>query len=1138
MRKSSVILGGLLSGALVLSVALPAAEPNPAAKSKSKAKATGPAIEDPVLAIKKFRVAPGLKVDLWAAEPMVQNLVSFALDEKGRIYAVESHRRRTSVYDIRKHRDWLDADLSFQTVEDRANFLKSKLTPDNPDLPVEIKVDLNGDGVFDWRDLEVESERIRVLTDTDGDGKADHAETFADGFNSIVSGVAAGALAHRGDVFFACIPDIWLLRDKDGDGKADTRTNLFHGFGVHIAYGGHDLHGLRIGPDGRLYFSIADRGTHVQTKYQTIALPHTGAIFRCELDGSNLQVVATGLRNPQELAFDQYGNLFTGDNNADGGDKARWEYVVEGANYGWHYGWQHLPKLGAWNSEKLWEMADVNTAAYLLPPVAHIANGPSGTAYYPGTGMPESFNEHFLLCDFKGADINSGIYSFALKSKGASFELVDKQEFLWNLLVTDVDFGPDGGIYISDWFHGWEKTGKGRIYRAFHPDYAGTPQVKETQKILAEGMDGRSHKELAALLGHPDMRVRMEAQFTLAAAGTGRREVKYGKLELRLPTKSSLRTLSDVARKGDNLLARLHAIWALGQVARNHNGLGLLDLPPLLHDDDPEIRAQAAKIFGDARYEPAVRDLRRLVNDPNPRTRFFATMALGKIGRADAVPDILDMVRTNDDEDPYLRHAAVMALTWMNNAEAVFTAAADREPSARMVALLAMRRLQRPEVSSFLIDVEPSLVLEAARAINDVPIEAAIPRLAVMIARTGQNEPTLRRIINACFRVGTPEAAQALAHFAATSRSPAGVRAEAVEALGDWGQPSPRDRVTGLWHPLPARSGKPAEAALLGMLDGLLRTTPDEVRIATANAVARLGATDAAPTLHSVFKDTSITPEVRVAILNALAALKDVNLPQALALARSDASELVRRAASRLLGKGSDALAEITATLEKGALAEKQIALENLAAVEGKEADALVARWLRWLIDGKVDKALQLDVLNAALKRKANYIKELVKQYEAKLDPKDAIAPFRPALHGGDAKHGREIFFERQDVACLRCHKVKGEGGDVGPELAGIGQRQPREYILESIILPNKVISPGFENVLITMKSGTTYAGIVKAEDAEVLTLNSPEDGLLKLKKADIQSRIKGQSSMLPELGTVLTKSEIRDLIEFLATLK
>src|SRR5258708_4137499 len=81
------------------------------------------------------------------------------------------------------------------------------------------------------------------------------ATVFAEGFNSHVSGIGAGVLARQGRVWYTCIPDLWMLQDTKGSGTADVRTSLSTGYGVHTGFIGHDLHGLRMGPDGKLYFS-------------------------------------------------------------------------------------------------------------------------------------------------------------------------------------------------------------------------------------------------------------------------------------------------------------------------------------------------------------------------------------------------------------------------------------------------------------------------------------------------------------------------------------------------------------------------------------------------------------------------------------------------------------------------------------------------------------------------------------------------------------------------------------------------------------------------------------------------------------------------------------------------------------------
>ncbi|MGI8979586.1 MAG: PVC-type heme-binding CxxCH protein [Pirellulaceae bacterium] len=489
-------------------------------------------------AISGFKVPAGLKVEVVAAEPLLANPVAFFIDNRGRFFVCETFRQTTAIADNRNHAEWLGDDLAAQTVADRLKYIHKHLK----EKAVEYTQ---------------QDDRIRLVEDTNGDGKADKATVFAAGFNRIEEGTGAGVLVCGDDVYYTNIPNLWRLRDKDKDGKAEERTALHTGYGVRFAFRGHDMHGLILGPDGRLYFSIGDRGFNVKTQEgKQIVHPQCGAVLRCELDGSNLEVFATGLRNPQELAFDDYGNLFTGDNNSDSGDQARWVYVVEGGDSGWRMEYQYLPDRGPFNREKIWHPFHEGQPAYIVPPVANLASGPSGLAFYPGTGLPEHFKQRFFLVDFRGTPANSGVRTFRVKPKGAGFEVADAEETLWSVLATDVDFGPDGAVYLTDWVNGWNGEGKGRIYRYSSPEVSASAEVQDVKKLLNEGFAQRPTDELVKLLAHADRRVRQEAQFALAE-------------------KNETAALTKTALNVPNLLSRLHGIWGLSQIARREtDGIG------------------------------------------------------------------------------------------------------------------------------------------------------------------------------------------------------------------------------------------------------------------------------------------------------------------------------------------------------------------------------------------------------------------------------------------------------------------------------------------------------------------------------------------------------------------------------------
>ena len=186
----------------------------------------------------------------------------------------------------------------------------------------------------------------------------------------------------------------------------------------------------------------------------------------------------------------------------------------------------------------------------------------------------------------------------------------------------------------------------------------------------------------------------------------------------------------------------------------------------------------------------------------------------------------------------------------------------------------------------------------------------------------------------------------------------------------------------------------------------------------------------------------------------------------------------------------------------------------------------------------EVPANLQLDVLAAAGLRTAQPVKDKLTKFERSRPAEDDPRNYRECLEGGNGDEGRKIFLERAEVSCVRCHKAGGEGGEVGPDLSKVGAGKTREYLLESIVYPNKQIAAGFENLLVTMNNGALYAGLLKAETDDEIELNSPEDGLLKLKKSEIKARERGLSGMPEELRQVLTKQELRNLIEFLATTK
>lgn len=767
----------------------------------------------------------------------------------------------------------------------------------------------------------------------------------------------------------------------------------------------------------------------------------------------------------------------------------------------------------------------------MLPPLANLkASGPSGLTYSPGTGQPARYDNSFYLADFRGGPGNSGIWQLVNKPRGATFE-VEQKMFVSNILPTDVDFGPQGGMYYTEWTAGWDLPGKGRIYRIGEPQSLSEPVVAQVRQLLAEDFSKRKQMDLVRLLEHRDMRVRQKAQFALADRG-----------------EKSVKILTALATaKTHDQLARIHAVWALGQISRK-TPTTLAETLPLLADPDPEIRAQSAKVLGDARVKDAFGGIVKLLQDDSLRVRYFAVMALGKLrfpnDRA-AIDPIVEMLRENDDRDPYLRHAAVMAFKGLASTWDLEQLASDSSPAVRAVVLLTMRRTRHDEqISRFLADSDPRIVLEAARAINDVPMERAMPALAALVAKPeGLNEHVLARAVNANYRLGTEEAAGALVELAKRNDTPEKYRVDALNLLGEWEKVPGRNHITGVWNPLPPRDATIAKEVAAPALADLLTSATDDVRVAAAGLAEKLGV-ELSDELFELALNKQVAAKVRAAALRSLASRKDERLVHAVTAALEDPDESVRLVAISIQAKFPEGAKLLQPRLTNGNVREQQAALAALAASEDPEADKAIAEALQRLVAGSVAPEVQLDVLDAAAKRWDPEIRKMLEQYESDRPKDSPLAEYRETLAGGDAGAGEKIFEERADVACMKCHSVDGFGGNAGPDLAGVGVKQTREYLLESILLPPAKIAEGWESIVVRLKNGEVISGIVKKETDQEVVLNvitDPTRGIVKpvvLKKKDIDRRRGGQSAMPEGLAKTLSKRDLRNLIEYLATLK
>lgn len=1082
-----------------------------------------------------------LKFTKWTPDFPVPDPVAISFDPQGRAYVTQTQRRKANDLDIRLNAEWIPNDLSFTSTEDKENFYREQFTPENSAANAKRVKDFNGDGIHDLEDLTALSERIHLIADEDGDGFADNIYLYAEELDHLIGGVAGGVLFHEGEVFVSPVPEVVKFRDTNGDDKADTREVIASGFGVHLAYAGHDMHGLFMGPDGRVYWSIGDKGIRVKTADGfDYRFPSQGGLMRCELDGSNFEIFAHGQRNIQEVSFDQYGNFFGVDNDADfEGERERLVYIEQYMDCGWRSNWQYLREgYNPWNDDLMHVPYHEEQPRWFTPPLSNYENGPAGFKYNPGTALGPDYQDYFFLTSAPRGEQ----WAFQVKPSGDAFEIVNDHKIGEGIALVGLNFAPDGALYGVDWGGGYPLNESGAVWRIDVPEEKAHPGREATEKLVAADFSEKNTNALVELLAHEDQRIRLKAQWEIA--GRGEEE-----------------TLSKVAsdQKSDQL-ARLHALWGLGQLLRAEE-IDHSTLVSLFSDKDAEVRAQVVKTVTDGfgrrlgldRIPGPVGEghaltnaLVELLNDPVQRVQLQALIGLGRVGDPAATGAIIDFLASEDHTlaMTYLRHAGVIALAGAAEIDDIAALNSHASPVVRTCAVIALRRRGHEAVSQFLSDKDPVIAADAARAIHDDwMIPSAIPSLAEALGEEAENEALTRRAINANVRLGDVISAKRVAGFVAAGKGGAAVIEAGLEALENWTSPPELDLVVGRYRPIEPRDPSIVASALQDHLDAMLLSDFASVREGAMALATENNLTIANETLFAVFENPAASEGVRSQALRSLSAQKADSIGKKIEEALSDDSGIIRMTGLDLLvtENPQGALAHAVKVIASGEMIERQHAIALLPAVGGRgEMEKLIFA----LVDGSLTPALQLDVIEAAKAApfaEVAAINDPIMKLEAGWQAAmatDMEAPYRVAMSGGDVERGRSVFMNHAAAQCIRCHKVQdGKGSNVGPNLKETGKKKDAAYLLESLISPQKVVAKGYGNISITLKDGSNIAGQFRSEKDGVVTLRDAENVETKIKTEDIAERSPVVSTM-PPMGFILKKDELRDVMAFLQSLK
>lgn len=1065
----------------------------------------------------------------WSGDLNVPDPTSVTVDEAGNVYVASTTRRKAADLDIREHSVWVPDDVGLTSPAEKLALYQRDLAPGKLKSPRGGLKDHNKDGSIDWKDLTFHKEAIYKLSDTDHDGVADKMTLFAEGFNSPVSGIAAGVLYFDGWIYVTAIPDVWRLKDTDGDGVADVKELVATGFGCHIAYAGHDMHGLRLGPDGRIYWTVGDKGSNVTSKEgRKFYFPHCGAVLRCEPDGANFEVYAHGIRNTQEIAFDDFGNVIGVDNDGDQPkERERLTYLLEGSDSGWRNQHQYQKTESRWMKENMWlPKGAADQPLFITPPIANYSDGPAGFLHEPGHALDGDLRGRFFLDQFPKGKMDA----FTLDPDLDGFKQTNLAVVSSGIMGIGMAWGTDGRAYFADWMGGYPLDGKGAIWR-----FDVAPNIDKTsEQFLSKPFSVAIPKdELLTLLGHRDQRVRVNASIRLDRLGAWNEM-----LELALKPASPR-------------FARIHAIWGYGMGVRLGKVADVTASLALLDDADSEIRVQALKILSEAKPSAAIaRKVADQLLEADLRVRTQASITLGKNCYHALIGAFLRDAEA-DLRMPWLRHGLVSGLAGTQSAEDLLFFAQKKTGAEAVFATLALARQKSPLLGKLLQHANPEVVTEAARAIHDDEgIPAAAGALAESFGKVDLPFHAARRALNANLRQGDEPALSRLLTWTLKQPEGTALRSEALKAMLAFDQPPVLDLVDGTAKKyIPRDKGTIARVLRTRQADLLTIQKPDE-RAAVLELMVKYELDLPFPILLALAEDLKAAPSVRLQTLRLLGRKTDE--PQAVirtlrsAAGEGNPSEVRIEAVGQLFIRDAGVAMDIARLIidsKSAKIPEKQAVVAALRRRTDGGSIKLLQDLVDRLVARKLDAGLKLDVFTLARESGSDLIAAALRKYLA-VTPKGGLKmaspeiPYELLTDGGDANRGKALINGHLGANCIACHRVDSdEGSEVGPILRQIGGQRTKIEIAESLVEPSAKIVQGFGIETIMLKDGTTIVGSVTKESAKTLDFKLADGKSRKIAVATIDKRTPPVSVMPPMLG-ILTPEEIRDVVAYLSGLK
>jgi quinoprotein glucose dehydrogenase len=743
------------------------------------------------------------------ADSVTQKLIAptaLSIGDQGELYITESPRLGKGAESISKHPELAASDLAIGTVTERRSFLEQLQGPGKK-FPADY--------------FSAEKDRIRVMPDPE----KPEIFLFSEGYQDSVDGPASGLLAYDNSVYFSDTPKIWLLGNPNSDHGAQQKSTLIEGFGVHISEAAHSLGSLILGPDGRLWGTMGDRGLNVVDKDKKItSLPDDGCVFRMEPDGSHFEIIQRGLRNPQGLAFDDQGNLIVLDDvSSDKEASTRVILVTPGADAGWRIGYASSPiARKSWTSDP---------AAYISPAIGTLPIKASSLIFQPGTGVLREEAGSFLASS-ASTDQSGGLISFRLESNSGALKSSAPKWLIKGTPLDALNYSPDGKLYAIS---------TDKVFSFSANDAADDDLSHEVARAYSKDFKQRPSAALEKMLTHADIRIRTRAEIELTRRSDG----------LEILTKS--------AAYGNPPLVRLHAVWGLGIIARNgaaripsdlSNGAAITNdklkqsastnLARTLADKDPAVRAHSLWALADAQ---PVKELNpqvdvtpprkgganplatlesasgKMIIDPNPLLRRYGLISAARIQSNLMTASLWAALDTYHDPD-FIRGAAYALSRTTIGLRNASTSTLENK-NTRLASVIALRFQKFPGLTIFSEDADHQIAEEAIRGIVEESIDPSRRLIASLlnpekITSSGKRTAAVWNLILAnAYQLGEPEQFSDVIEFSLNASMPDASRELALELLQAWATPATINPVTGMRFSFTTRDPAPLKAAII-----------------------------------------------------------------------------------------------------------------------------------------------------------------------------------------------------------------------------------------------------------------------------------------------------------------------------------